>query len=333
MSTEIAKYTAEDYNRPQPLAVVKAMGKSMQYSIEQALPAFMKGQAQAILRAAYTEITKNPKLLDCTPMSLFSACINAAQLGLQLGGFLGQAYLIPFKNNVTLIPGYKGYIQLVNRSGQVGIMHAETVWEGDEYEVTKGSNPSIRHIPHEPKTLKEMEQRKPIAFYATVMTDRGAVFQTMTVLEGELHRARFAMRKGGGPWWEHFPSMCMKTCIIRLCKYLPMSAESMNNIAHAVAIDQAADAGQPQGVIDITKMMKEIPNDPAPNGDAPPVDNRPDEEKEPESLPDAAKSPAQKVEEKVKNAKGPRKPKDNAQPALIGEAGAPQSKTTNPMPD
>ena len=41
------------------------------------------------------------------------------------------------------------------------------------------------------------------------------------------------------PWRDHFDEMAKKTCIRKLCKYLPMSDTVMN----AVAIDEAAESG------------------------------------------------------------------------------------------
>lgn len=340
MTTAIQTYTREDYNRPQPLQVVKAMGRKMLGEVESALPKFMKGQADTILRAMYTECAKNPKLLDASPMTLFTACIHAGALGLKIGGVLGQCYLVPFKGSVQLIVGYKGYVQLVNRSGEVGIMHAETVWDTDEFTYELGSSPFIRHVRRDPATLKEMEARKATHFYATVQTKSGPVFQVMSRLECELHRSKFAMFKGAsGPWFEHFEAMSMKTCVIKLCKFLPMSAEAMGQVDKAIALDPEESDGHLPAPSQITGLQ-EIPNDP--QVDDNPEDKKatatkkndlPDEEKEPENLPAPVQSPEKRVEDKVKNARGPRKPKDNNQPALISEADAPQSKKTNPMPD
>lgn len=296
-------YTAADYNRPQPLTVVKAMGRKMIGDVEQALPKFLKGQADTILRAMYTECSKNPKLLDATPMSLFSACINAGSMGLKIGGVLGQCYLVPFKGSVQLIVGYKGYIQLVNRSGEVGIIHAETVWDTDEFTYELGSSPFIRHVRRDPTTLKEMEARKATHFYATVQTKNGPVSQVMSRLECELHRTRFAMFKGeGGPWWQHFEAMSMKTCVIKLCKFLPMSAEAMGQVDKLVALDDEETDGLSPTPTPITGLT-EVPNDPPaqPNAE-PPKDNRPDEEREPEDLPPANKGGTAKTADKVKGA-------------------------------
>lgn len=298
--TAMATYKPDDFKRPQSLAVVKAMGRMMTGAIADALPSFMRAQSQAILRAFYTECTKNPKLLEATPESLFLSVIAASQVGLQLGGILGQCYLVPFKGKVQLIIGYKGYIQLVNRSGQVGTLHAETVWEGDEYQVRKGSKPEIIHIPREPKDVNEAMKRKSIAFYATCMTKQGPVFQTMSRVEAEIHRSRFAMFKGDqGPWFQHFEAMAMKSCLLKLIKYLPMSAELQQTYTADMSSD-AQDGFDPALLLgtDVNPIQFSGPAE----EDKP--DDRPHEEIEPENLPEPTKPATTKVEEKVKKNTG-----------------------------
>jgi hypothetical protein len=49
--------------------------------------------------------------------------MTAAQLGLE-PGINGQGYLIPYKGTCTFVPGWKGLVDLVARSGRA------TVWTG-----------------------------------------------------------------------------------------------------------------------------------------------------------------------------------------------------------
>ena len=52
--------------------------------------------ANRFMRVVWTECRKNQSLVNATPDSLISSCITAAQLGLEVGSHLGQAYLVPF---------------------------------------------------------------------------------------------------------------------------------------------------------------------------------------------------------------------------------------------
>ena len=74
--------------------------------------------AERFTRIALTEFRRNPKLLDCTEQSLLGGLLLSAQLGLEIGGPLGQSWLIPFRDTKTgtseaiWILGYKGIIAL-----------------------------------------------------------------------------------------------------------------------------------------------------------------------------------------------------------------------------
>src|SRR5262245_14365 len=95
---------------------------------------------QRITRILLTEAWKTPALLDCTPVSLWGAIFQAAQLGLEPGGGLGHCYLIPFRDNrrgvttCTFVPGYKGYVELAHRSGRVAKIGARVAYAGDEFD-------------------------------------------------------------------------------------------------------------------------------------------------------------------------------------------------------
>jgi recombination protein RecT len=253
-----------DFNTPaKTINVLKTMGGHVQKSVQEAMPSFMRGQSQALLRTLYSECTKNPKLLECTPESLFGCTICVAQLGLMFGGSLGQAYLVPFWDNkatklkATLIIGYKGYLQLVNRSGAVGVVNAFTVYEGDDFSVEYGSEPKLIHRPRIMVSADEVANRKPAGYYATVKTQYGSTFQYLSRAEAENHRDRFAMtrKKNGdvyGVWVDHFDAMAMKTAILRLCKYLPMSVE----MQMAQSVDQSNEESNNGGEFDASQLFR-----------------------------------------------------------------------------
>lgn len=239
--TNAIAISKEAFNRPQNLQVLKQMGQSIKQALTDAMPDFLKKEAPSLLQAMYTECQMNPQLMNCTPMSLFAAVIQAGRCGLKIGGALGQGYLIPFKGRATFVPGYKGLIQLVNRSGQVGIINAKTVYDADTFEVVYGTSSGIIHKPGKYPDAAAVHARKAVAYYAACKTQQGDVFEVMTKAEAEVHRDRFALAKNG-PWKDHFDAMAMKTCVRRLCKWLPMS----DTVMSAVAIDEALEeTGEP----------------------------------------------------------------------------------------
>ena len=65
--------------------------------IAKALPSVLTPERFA--RMCMTALSSNPQLCLCTPTSFLGAILNAAQLGVEPNTPLGEAYLIPYKNN------------------------------------------------------------------------------------------------------------------------------------------------------------------------------------------------------------------------------------------
>ena len=117
----------------QPL-IVQYLDK-YQSQIAEALPNNMSSKRMA--RIIKTEIAKTPKLLECSPRSLFGSVVQCAQLGLEPGGILGHAWLLPYWNSKKqlmesqLMIGYRGMIDIALRSSKVLSIEARSVYEGD----------------------------------------------------------------------------------------------------------------------------------------------------------------------------------------------------------
>lgn len=214
-----------------------------------ALPKHMT--ADRLARIALTEVRKNPKLAQCDQTSFLGAIMQLASLGLEPGGALGHAYLLPFDKrqkvggqwktvgtDVQLIIGYRGMIDLARRSGQIVSLEARTVHARDHFEVELGLDSRIVHKPD-----WTAQERGPLTFVYAVakLRDGGVQFEVMSRAEIEGIRAQ-SKAKDNGPWVTHFDEMAKKTVIRRLFKYLPVSIE----IQRAVGLDEQAEAGLPQ---------------------------------------------------------------------------------------
>jgi len=200
---------------------------------------------ERMLRVTMTAIQQSPDLLDCTPLSVIGGVVEAAQLGLELDGILGHAYLVPFKNKKTgkreaqLIPGYKGLVDLSRRSGNVSTVQARSVREKDAYHFHYGLDPALEHTPSH-----EADPGGIIAFYAVCrLRDGGSQFEWMWKRQVDAIRAQ-SPAKDSPAWVYHYEEMGKKTALRRLCKLLPVSVE----LQRLVALDEYADAGLSQGM-------------------------------------------------------------------------------------
>lgn len=207
-----------------------------------ALPKHMT--ADRLARIALTEVRKTPALAKCDQTSFLGAIMQCAQLGLEPGGALGHAYLLPFENrkrgttDVQFIVGYRGMIDLARRSGQILSIEARAVYQTDKFHVSLGLHPDLKHEPD-----WEAGDRGPLKFVYAVakLKDGGTQFEVMS--RAEIERVRSQSKAGtSGPWVSHFEEMAKKTVIRRLFKYLPVSIE----LATAVSLDEQAEVGLPQ---------------------------------------------------------------------------------------
>lgn len=214
---------------------------SMMAQLKMALPRHLN--PERMIRVAVTAIQKTPKLMECSQQSLIACIVEASQLGLEPDGVVGHAYLVPYKNKNTgrmeaqLMAGYKGLIDLARRSGQIGAVNAEIVYENDEFKVVKGLNPDLIHVPN------WQDPGEMIAAYATAKLKDGDVqFCVMARHEIDKHRAR-SKAKDYGPWVTDYEWMAKKTAIRQLCKLLPCSIEMQSVLSK----DELRDTGVMQG--------------------------------------------------------------------------------------
>lgn len=207
--------------------------------------------ADRLARIALTEVRKNPKLGEADQGSFLGALMQCAALGIEPGGALGHAYLLPFDNKrkgiteVQFILGYKGMLDLSRRSGQIMSIEARAVYTADQFHVSLGLNPDLTHEPN-----WDADDRGDLRFVYAVakLKDGGTQFEVMSRKEIEKIRNesqgyKTAVKYGSSnPWISHFEEMAKKTVLRRLFKWLPISIE----LATAIHQDEAVDIGMPQ---------------------------------------------------------------------------------------
>ena len=186
-----------------------------------ALPPAVRGRIspERMARVVMTAAQSNPRLLECDPTSILKGVLQAAALGLEPDGLLGQAYLVPRKGQASLEVGYRGLILLARQSGEIRDLSAEVVRENDFFEWSLGLNRDLKHVPAE-------GERGEItyAYAATHFTNGGYAFEVMSKAEIDAIRDK-SPGKNAGPWRDHYSEMARKTAIRRLSKYLPLSVQ------------------------------------------------------------------------------------------------------------
>lgn len=203
-------------------------------ALERALPSIAKAlprhlTAERLGRMALNAIRKEPKLTQCDPLSVLSAVAEIAACGLEIGGPLGQAWLIPYKTECTPQLGYKGVAALAWRSGGIADISAEEVREGDEFEVRKGDEPRILHVP----SRDPNRDIRPITDVYVVIATRqgGKIRHSMTRGQIQKHAERYSQaykrKKADSPWMDPLGWIWMakKTVLLQALKLVELSPE------------------------------------------------------------------------------------------------------------
>jgi recombination protein RecT len=191
---------------------------------------------QRFLRLVSVAYHRNPKLQQCTPVSVLSAVMQAAELGLEPGGALGLAYLIPYGRECQFQISYKGMIELAYRTGMYAAIEAELVHAADHFRFRRC--PDVR-IEHEPAISAD---RGPVthAYAYARMISGPIVCELMT--RDEIEAVRAMSKQPNSPAWEKsWGEMAKKVVIKRLLKRQRSSPE----ILMAMEIDARASSVQP----------------------------------------------------------------------------------------
>lgn len=225
--------------------------ESLKKQVALALPKHMN--ADRMLRVMLTTVNASgyvgEKLRQCTPESLIAALMKCSQYGLEPDG--RHAHLIPYGKECQLIFDYKGLVALVRRSGEIKTIHADVVYENDEFSYCYGTGAHLRHKP-----VLKGDRGDVIAAYSFVVSSTGEEsFEVMSYddildVRDKSQGYQFAKQnKKQTPWDEHFAEMAKKTAFRRHSKWLPLSFE----LKEAISAD---DENSPEGRFERAKPAK-----------------------------------------------------------------------------
>lgn len=210
-----------------------------------AIKAYMNGQGvqrkleellgerkDVFLTSALQVVNGNKALQSASPESIFGAVVTAATLNLPINDNLGFAYIVPFKGQASFQMGYKGFVQLAQRSGQFKRISACKTYSGDTEQSVYERLTAF--LPKEPKG----EVTGYIAYFQ--LLNGFEAHLAMTNKEMATHAGQYSQsfKKGYGVWKDNFEAMAQKTVIkLLLSKQAPLSI--VPTLAEAVQADQA----------------------------------------------------------------------------------------------
>lgn len=201
-------------------------------------------QAMRFMSGMIAAVQRNPKLMECTPVSLINSFMTMAQLQLMPSDISSEAYVIPYNNSkpvgngqwekvmeAQFQLGYQGLITLLYRSGAKEII-AELVYEKDKFSYKNGV------LKHNPDVFAD-DRGKVKGAYAIVKLGTGGVITKVMSMKEILKIAETfskSYKSDNTPWSpENDPQgwMPKKTVLKQAGKLMPKN----ENIIVAIAED------------------------------------------------------------------------------------------------
>lgn len=154
-------------------------------------------------------------LQQCDPAQVVMEALKAATLKLPISKTLGFAYIVPYKKMGRQVPqfqlGYRGMVQLAQRSGIYRYINAGPVYEG-EY---RGFDKLTGNLDLDGTRASDLV----IGYFAYLETINGfrkCMFCTRDDMEKHAKKYSKAFSRDSSPWQTEFDAMAEKTMLRRL---------------------------------------------------------------------------------------------------------------------
>ena len=197
--------------------------------------------AQQFLSSVLSLYNADKELQKCRAEELYNCCLMAAALKLPFNKDLGQAWIIAYAGKPQLQIGWKGFVQLAQRSGQFKTINCSDVKEG---EIVKNDRLTgkidFEWIEDTAERIKK-ETIGYVAYFELLNGFTKTLYMTNAELEAHAKKYSQTYKRGRGVWVDNFEAMAQKTVIkLILSKYAPLSVD----IQKALELDQATSEGE-----------------------------------------------------------------------------------------
>lgn len=179
-------------------------------------------KAPQFISSLINVVNSSADLQKVDQMSVIQSAMVAASLDLPIDKNLGYMWLVPYKGVATPQIGYKGYIQLAQRTGQYKKMNTTVIYEGE----LGGWNALTEEFQYLPENKKSDNVIGYVGYFKLINGFEKTVFWTRDQIDE--HRQRFSKMSGkkdpSGVWKSDFDAMALKTVMRNLLtKWGPMS--------------------------------------------------------------------------------------------------------------
>ena len=251
-----------------------------QDAVSQRLNDLLGKRAPQFVTSLVSAANNDKNLAACEPQSVVTAALTAASLDLPVNSNLGFAYLIPYtmdrgkkteRTECQFQMGYKGFIQLAQRSGFYKTINASEVREG---EIVKQDRLSGEIEFNWIDDDAEREKKKIIGYVAYFRLLNGFEKTFYWTREKcEAHAKKYSKnyaKYGSGLWKDAFDDMAKKTVLkLLISKFGPLNTQLQKALDEDQTVDgeyednptrkpELSEAEEAQIVEDAEKLANEL---------------------------------------------------------------------------
>ena len=184
--------------------------------------------------AIEAHLRANPKLLNCTTISVVNCILLSAQTQL-IPGPGNQIHYVPYGTECKPIIGYNGLRDLAERTGKVKDSVSHLVFANDDFEIDYSKEPPFTH-----KVCVDKDRGELIGAYALIYKTNGMTkIEWMPKKDIDEVRNR-SKAKDNGPWVTDYNEMAAIRPLRRALKKEKLSVL----IDKAIELENRAESGQ-----------------------------------------------------------------------------------------
>ena len=231
-------------NRPAPVAASLQNWLSSDNVKQKFIEVLDKG-ANGFISSLLSLVKSTPQLAEADPKTVLSAAMTAATLKLPINPNLGLAYIIPYRNKGVMQAqfqmGWKGFVQLAERSAQYRTINTSIVYEGQIKDIDFITGEIIRGTKTSDKVIGY------VAYIELVNGFKKTLYMSREDMEA--HARQYSKSYGydvkngkkSSVWSTNFDAMAQKTVLkLIISKYGIMSIDMHNDgMTTALQSDQA----------------------------------------------------------------------------------------------
>ena len=165
----------------------------------------LKDKSDGFMASVLNLVSNDSYLSSVEPMSIITSAMVAASLDLPVDKNLGYAWIVPYRGKAQFQLGYKGYIQLAQRSGQYKALNVIEVYEGE----LKGWNRLTEEFEFDQSGRQSNQVIGYVGYFELLNGFKKTVYWTKQ--EIDRHKQKFSKSDFG--WKNDYDAMAKKTVL------------------------------------------------------------------------------------------------------------------------